>query len=278
MNELSVVDTRTIIRVIKENFGFDFSGFAHTSLKYRLAKVMAEYKIREIDVLIEKLNGNKTFFDNLLHDILAPATEMFRDPSLWRWLKEEHLTEIKNKHIGPYKIWLPLCVHGFELYTLAIVLKELNMLENVKIIAGVLSEKSIEVIKEGILPLKKHEISQENYKRYQGTANFNDYIEKRDYFMIRDKSLINSVEFVKQDYLFQHAPKNVKLILFRNQCIYYNSAMQEDILTSLHNQLSSMGILVIGANERIKNIDSSDQFEVLDEGESVFKRKYIGKE
>ncbi|NBC83096.1 MAG: hypothetical protein GVY19_06915 [Bacteroidetes bacterium] len=277
MIELSVVDTRTICRIVQEKHQFDLSGFAHTSLKYRLAKLMAQYKIQELDILLAKIGQDDGFFDSFLHDLLVPSTEMFRDPSLWRWLKEGYFPSIKDKMTGNYKIWLPLCVDGYELHTLTIVLKELELLDKVKIIAGVLTNKSKEVIEEGILPLKKYEISAENYKRYQGQANFDDYVAKHDYYVVRDRSLIKNVQFIKQNNLFDHAPGNVKLILFRNHCIYFNPSMQERVLVELHHNLSATGLFIIGAKEKIKNIESSDTYDLIDEGESVYKKKFVSK-
>lgn len=278
MIELSVVDTRTIIKAILEKHQFDLSGFAHTSLKYRLAKLMVQYKMQDVNMLLTKLDDQDGFFDNMLHDLLVPSTEMFRDPSLWRWLRESYFPSVKDKMTGNYKIWLPLCVHGLELYTMAIVLKELDLLDKVKIIAGTLTEKSIEVIKEGMIPLNKYEISIENYKRYQGSANFDDYVERHDYHVLRDRSLIRDVEFVKQNSLFENPPTNVRFILFRNHCIYFNPSMQEQLLIDLHNNLSATGLFVLGAKEKIKNIESSDNYDLIDEGESVYKKKIVSKE
>lgn len=277
MIELSVVDTRTIIKVIKEKHQFDLSGFAHTSLKYRLAKLMVQYKMQEVNTLLARLEDQEGFFDTMLHDLLVSSTEMFRDPSLWRWLRESYFPSISDKMTGNYKIWLPLCVDGLELHTMAIVLKELDLLDKVKIIAGTLSNKSIEVIKEGMIPLNKYDISVENYKRYQGVANFNDYVELYDYHVLRDRSLIRDVEFVKQNKLFENPPTNVKFILFRNHCIYFNPAMQEQLLIDLHNNLSATGLFVLGAKEKIKNIESSDSYDLIDEGESVYKKKIVTK-
>ncbi|NJK85065.1 MAG: hypothetical protein HC906_02930 [Bacteroidales bacterium] len=69
---------------------------------------------------------------------------MFRDPSLWRWLREELLPQTVEKTIGKYRIWFPNCVSGGELYTLTILLKEMGLMDKVEIIATCCSEKSID--------------------------------------------------------------------------------------------------------------------------------------
>jgi chemotaxis protein methyltransferase CheR len=274
MIELSVVDTRLITKTIKEKYGFDLSQFAQTSLKYKLAKLMMSYKLSKVDALLYKLEEQPVFFDACIHDLMVASTEMFRDPSLWRWLREVYFASMEDKIIGNIKIWFPLEIDGFELHTLAIILKEMNLLDKAKIIVSVLSDKSIEKIKEGVISIKKLDISTENYKRYQGNTSLDDYINKETSAAALASELLSKVEFVKQNYLFENAPTNVKLILFRNHCIYFTPSMQENVLLELHKSLSPTGHLIIGVKEKIKNITSSNEFEIVNENESVFKKKF----
>jgi chemotaxis protein methyltransferase CheR len=275
MIELSVVDTRTVIRAIKEKKKFDLSDFALTSLKYRLAKLMLQYKFNSIDVLIDKIEEQEDFYDTFIHDLLVPSTEMFRDPSLWRWLREEHFENVKDKMIGNnFRIWFPLTVDGYEVHTMAVVLKEMDLLDSVKIYVSVLSDRSIEEVKKGLISVKKYDISSENYKRYKGTASLDDYVSRIEYSITRDKDLIKNVEFIKQDSLFENAPANVKLVMFRNYCIYFSPGMQEKLINNLYDTMAPTGHLILGNKERIKNISSSSKFEIVNDGESVFKKKF----
>jgi len=68
----------------------------------------------------------------------------------------------------------------------------------------------------------------------------------------------------------------VKLILFRNSLIYCNPTMQDRILSVLSDSLSASGILITGIKERISGISSSKDFEIMNEAESVYKKRIIG--
>src|SRR4030066_2027930 len=114
MAELGIVDIREINRVIKSLFDYDFSNHALTSYKQRLERLMKIYLIGSAEGLMRKLQDDPGFFDIFLHEISVPSTEMFRDPSLWRWLREDLLPSSIEKSIGKFKIWLPNCVSGSE--------------------------------------------------------------------------------------------------------------------------------------------------------------------
>jgi chemotaxis protein methyltransferase CheR len=274
MVELGIVDIREIIRLIKENYNFDFSNYALTSLKYRLEHVIAKNNMSAPESLFRKLSDQRDFFDTFLNQISVSSTEMFRDPSFWRVLRESFFPSFDEKYYENFKIWLPLCVSGAELYTLTILLKEINLLNKVKIYATTLSKESLEFIKSGVYPLKKIEVSGENYIRFQGDAKFEDYYREDKYNAVRDTSLIKNVEFIVDDINFNNAPKNVKLILLRNAMIYFNPTFQDKVLIKMHEVLSANGHLAIGLKEQIKN-NVPVLFEPVNLNENIYKKKLV---
>ncbi|UCH14043.1 MAG: hypothetical protein JSV22_13190 [Bacteroidales bacterium] len=277
MTELGIVDIREIIRNIASKYDYDFSKFALTSFKHRLEKIMMKNNLSSVSGFIKKLKTNKEFFDIFLHEISVPSTEMFRDPSLWRWLRDELFAKINDKNLNRFKIWFPNSVSGGELYSLSILLKEMNILDKVQIISSSLSNKSIEYIKEGRCELRKIEVSAENYIRFQGNSNFSNYYRLDRYYAYRDTSLIKNVEFRKQNINFDNSPMNIKLVLFRNSLIYLNPSMQEKILQVMHSNLSATGHLILGIKERIKDMDTAKEFDPVNELEGVYKKHILVK-
>ena len=275
MTDLGIVDLREIIRAIKSVYDYDFSNYALTSFKQRLERLMFRNSIPSPDILIKKLQEEPAFFDTFLYEISVPSTELFRDPSLWRWLREEYFQAAIEKNIGKFKIWLPGCVSGSELYSLSILLSETGLLDKVHIIASAISDKSIEKIKEGSHDTKKLEVSAENYKRFNGNKNFSTYYKDDRNCVFRDASLIGNVEFRKLNINFDNAPQNNKLILFRNNLIYFNPTLQERVLLLLHESLSGSGHLVLGIREKISRNIAIKDFEVINENESVYRKRIL---
>jgi chemotaxis protein methyltransferase CheR len=274
MVELGIVDIREIIRLIKNKYNYDFSTFALTSLKYRLEYVIAKNNLTSPESLFRKLNNQTEFFDSFLNQVCVPSTEMFRDPSFWRWLRENFFAQIDEKQLMNFKIWIPYCISGAELFSLAILLKELNLLHKIKIIATAFSRESIEFIKSGFYPLKKIEVSIENYKRFQGNSEFENYYKVEKYEAIRDISLIKNIEFIVDNIEFSNAPKNVRLILLRNVMIYFNPTFQDKVQGIMHDALTGNGNLAIGLKEQLKlNLNPTMVFEPVNIHESVYKRK-----
>jgi chemotaxis protein methyltransferase CheR len=271
--EIGIVETRKIIKVLQENYSFDLSNFALTSLKRRFEKIIINHNFREADFLITRLREDPEFFEIFKCGILVESTEMFRDPSLWRMLRDELLPGNLNSG-KKFKIWLPLVVSGEELFSLVILLRESGWYDQTEIIASSLSHKCIERIREGIFGLKKIEVSKENYTRYQGMKDLTAYFEEKEYHAIRDTSLLDGVKFEIQKELFDYMPREVNLIIFRNQMIYYNQTLQVNVLKALHQVLSIKGFLLIGAQERIPSA-ISNMYHPYNPGESVYRKKIV---
>jgi chemotaxis protein methyltransferase CheR len=273
MIELGIVDIREIIKSIKTICDCDFSLFALTSFKQRLERFMQLYGIPSGDLLIKKLNDEPGFLDSFLYEISVPSTEMFRDPSLWRWLREDCFPEMLKRNTGKLRIWLPYCVSGGELYSLAILLSEMGWIDKVQITASGMSDKSLENIRQGSYDLKKIEVSEENYRRFNGISTMSTYYKVERNTVIRNTSLVDQVELKKLNINFDHAPQNCKLILFRNCLIYYNPSQQERILNVLYESLSVAGTLILGIREKITTIGSNREFELINATESVYRKR-----
>jgi len=268
--EIGILDYRNIIKVIKETYDYDFSDFALTSLKRRFERIIQLHNLKHTDLLIERLREDKVFFQIFLQEIAVESTEMFRDPSLWRYLRDDLLPTIFKDNYKP-KIWLPHCVAGDELYSLAIVLKEMGLINNTEIIATCLNDLIIDFINSGAFRHYKTETSNENYARYQGTGKLADYYQVRGEQAFRDSSLIKNVHFMKQNINFDNSPQDIKLILYRNQLIYYTQGLHDRILKVLYDSLISGGHLILGTKEQVGMI-CSKYFKLVNEAESVYKK------
>ncbi len=273
MAELGIVDIREITRVIKSVYDFDFSNHALTSFKYRIERLMKIFSIGSVESFIRKIQDDETFFDAFLHEISVPSTEMFRDPSLWRWLREDYFPDQLERSGGIIKVWIPFCVSGAELFSLAILLYESGWQDSIQIVASSISDKSLEIIKKGTYDTKKIEVSQENYKRYNGPRDLAAYYKTEKDIIYRNTQLMDKVEFRKLNLNFDNAPQNVRLVMFRNNMIYYNPARQDYMLQVLYRSMSVSGLLILGIRERISGISATRDFELINPSESVYRKK-----
>ncbi len=270
--ELGIVDTRNIIKTLQDVYNYDFKNFALTFFKRRVEKIIISQNLKDADGFIRKIKADEDFFELFLQNICVETTEMFRDPSLWRILQDEILPHIVQDSIN-FKIWFPEVASGEELFSIAIILKKLDLLKNVKFIASSISEHAIENTKNGLFDPKKIEVNDANYKRVFSDGNLSDFFKLKEDKAYWDTSLIENTKFIKQNIIFDDYPKGVKLVLFRNQMIYYNQILQERYTKINYNGLVPGGHLIIGNNETIDYWNSDKDFTLINKEESIYKKK-----
>lgn len=270
MIEIGIVETRNIINLIAEKYNYDFSDYALTSFKRRIERYIEQKNLRHPDILISRLMTNKELIDDFIDELTVPSSEMFRDPSLWRVLREETINSIYREAGSGFKIWLPNSVSGDELFSLVIMLSEIGMLDKVQILVSSLSEKSLETIKSGKLAEHKIEISVDNYVRSNGKHELYHFYNNQ---LVRDLSLIKDVTFFRQNTLLEPAPQGVRLVLFRNKMIYFNQTLQTKVLKTIYNSIAVGGFLVIGTKESLHYLYGNNEFSLVNNMESIYKRR-----
>ena len=270
--ELGIVDTRNIIKTLQDVYNYDFKNYALTFFKRRVEKIIINHNLKDADGFIQKIKTNKDFFEIFLQEMCVEDTEMFRDPSLWRVLKEELFPKIIQGAVN-FKIWFPEVSSGDELYSTAIILKKLNLLKNVQLIASSISELEIEKTKKGLFDPKKIEINNPNFKRIFSESDLFDFYTHNNDTAYWNTSLIENTKFIKQNIIFDDYPKGVKLVLFRNQIIYYNQILQERFIKMIYNSLVPGGHLIIGNHEKIDYWNSDKDYTLINKAESIYKKK-----
>lgn len=273
--EIGISDSRRLIEAVNKTYNYDMSALAFTSLKRRIAKSMLQNEISNMDDFIARLERNVLFFNNFLKDITVEVTEMFRDPSFWRFLKDSVLP-VLSANYSSIQIWVPNASTGEELYSLMVLLKEMNLQKKAEVYCSEINNELIDECAKGIIPLTKLEISEANYKRVNETGNFANHYNQVGKEIIFDNSLLEDVKFVEHNLTkLVQLKRGFHLILFRNNFIYYKSNLQENVLNLFHKSLTLNGYLVIGNKETVSWCRDAKKFTEINPNESVLKKTLV---
>lgn len=269
--EITPEAVQQVTAFIKKKYGYDFSNYAFSSFARRLNRVLAKYKIKDIAGILERLE-NKVFFDLLLTELTVNTTEFFRDPQFWKLFREKAIPELKTK--ASIRIWHAGCSTGQEVFSMAILLKEVGLDHRYEITATDINDKVLDIGRDGIYPLRHQKQYQENYELMGGEAHLSDYYTVEGSKMIFDPTLLNKVNFMTHDLtLEQPLGHTFDLILSRNVLIYFNHYLQEKVLQMYLRHLKKGGILALGAHESIATSSLSPKFQQLFRTQPVYKLK-----
>jgi chemotaxis protein methyltransferase CheR len=273
VQDIEINDLRTFIERVKTLYGYDFGDYALSSFKRRLLRILELNKISNMATLTKRIETDQAFFKYVLSEITVNVTEMFRDPSFWRELRDKVFPNIFLNQQS-INIWHAGCSSGEEVFSMVILLSELGMLEKANIMA---TDIDIEILKKATaarIPLKNMEVNEKNYIRFAGSQKLENYFKYKDGHAELDKNLLKKVTFREQSLVNGKMPQEIKfdLVLCRNVMIYFNQNLQNRVLNLIHSSLHRFGYLAIGSKESMIWCDSANKFLVVNNEEKVFKK------
>lgn len=183
----------------------------------------------------------------LYKDLLINVTSFFRDPELFDYLKKSFFPRLlKSKHHQEkLRIWVPGCSSGQEVYSIAMILAELQDNETkkipIQIFATDLSEHAINEARMG-------EYSETDLK-VVSKKRIARFFVKTGYKYRISKELRDSCVFAPHNILSDPPFSRIDLISCRNLLIYFDPVAQKKALTSMHFALNETGYLLLGKSE-----------------------------
>ncbi len=271
MQEIHIVDIRKLTETIKTRYGYDFTNYAISSFKRRILRIVELYKFNSVDALNKKISEDPAFFEEFVSEITVNVTEMFRDPSFWRILRDKIIPNILLNH-KKVSIWHAGCSSGEEVYSMAILLKEMGILEDSKIIATDIDDQILERAKSGVYTVKNMELNEKNYVRFRGENELNKYFEVKNGLAYMDKSLVKDVSYRKHDLVNGIVFNKFDIVLCRNVMIYFNQNLQNEVLKKLHESIFKYGYLAIGSKESLIWCEIANKFIVVNNEEKIYKK------
>lgn len=270
MQDIDIADLKRISELIYQKHRYDFRNYAMSSFKRRVLRIM-EIKRLTVDALLRKLLDQPSFINEFLDELTVNVTEMFRDPSFWRIMREEIIPSILLNH-KQFKIWHAGCSSGEEVLSMSILLKEMGILDDVAIIATDLDVNILDRAKAANYPVKNMELNEKNYIRFQGNSSIQHYYKVENGVAVFDPSLMRNVSFRRHDLVLGEPFNKFDLILCRNVMIYFNQTLQNEVLKKFHGSLFKYGYLAIGSKESLIWCDYANRFIVVNTEEKIYKK------
>lgn len=239
----------------------------------RLGPLAEELGCSNYQQLIQKSNADprRVVQNRIIDAITTNETFFFRDNNPFELLRHKVLPDLFDKIMAPgniikkLKIWSAACSTGQEVYSIAVILRELlpDVDEwNIRILGTDISDAAIAQASYG--RYNRTEISR-GLAPDQVTKYFQD---EGNQWRINDE-LRAMAQFKRQNLQEPfRVMEKFDLILCRNVAIYFSPENRRIMYDRIANQLNPGGLLIIGASESLMGV--SERFDRKDYMRSVF--------
>lgn len=265
------IELRLLLEAIYLKYRSDFRAYSMSSVRRRVALALEYFQLPSILRLQNLILQDSAAYDRLMQYLTVPTSEMFRDPTYYRALREKVVPIL---HTYPsIKVWIAGCSTGEELYSFAILLKEEGLLDRALIYATDINPQSLKRAANGIFTLEEIRKYTKNYQHSGGTKAFSDYYTIAMESAVFDPTLRANVVFADHSLVTDSVFAEAHLISCRNVLIYFNRDLQNDVFRLLHDSLAHRGFLGIGSKETLRFSNWHERFEDFVPAEKIYRRK-----
>ncbi|EES91323.1 protein-glutamate O-methyltransferase CheR [Clostridium botulinum] len=238
------MDLKDFEKWVFREFKIDLSAYKSNQLHRRILSLMSRVGIKTVEDYVALLKKDKFQRQKFLDFITINVTEFFRNPEIFDDLKDkiENYLIKKEKNL---KIWSAACSIGAEPYSISMILDNLIIKGNHKILATDLDSKILERAKKGEYVNSEIKNVKDEYIR--------KYFTKVDDKYLISPKIKNMVTFKKHDLILDSYERNFDLIVCRNVVIYFNQDVKDAIYKKFSASLKKGGLLFVGATESIYN-------------------------
>src|ERR1700689_302664 len=118
---------RLLVDALYLRYHYDFRNYALASLKRRLNQARQQLGFATFSALQEHVLHDATALPRLLAYLTVQVSDMFRDPSYFRAIREKVVPHLRT--YPSLKVWIAGCSSGEELHSFAILFGEEGLLD-----------------------------------------------------------------------------------------------------------------------------------------------------
>jgi chemotaxis protein methyltransferase CheR len=265
------IELHLLIEAIYLKYHYDFRRYATASLKRRLTVAMNRFHCQTFSELQSKVLHDPKMFAALLDFLTVPVSEMFRDPSYFRSLRQTVIPLLRT--YPSLKIWVAGCSTGEEVYSLAILLREEGLLARSLIYATDINPHVLQKAAAGVYEVERIAGFTQSHRRSGGSTSLSDYYTAAYGRAVFDKSLKEHIVFSDHSLATDSVFAEVQLVSCRNVLIYFNRDLQDRAVGLFRDALCRKGFLGIGSKESLRFSAHHDSFSELVREDRIFQKR-----
>lgn len=204
--------------------GLRLEAFRDAHVADRIDRALAAERVETVDELAAVLRRNPRSRERFRRSVAVSHSGFFRDPEQFDALEHRILPRLLE-HSTRLRAWSAGCANGLELWSLAVVLSRLGVLDGAQLLGSDLLEENLALARAGVY----------------------DVVEITP-------ALRRRVRWERRDLAHDPPPAGrFDLILCRNVAIYFEPAAKARLHAMLAAALAPGAVLMLGRSERLRD-------------------------
>lgn len=264
------IEIRLLLEAVYLRYHYDFRGYSTASVRRRLAQAKSHFNCATYSQLQDRILHEPELLPQMLNYLTVQVSEMFRDPSYFRAIREKVIPYLRT--YPSLKVWIAGCSAGEELHSMVILFREEGLESRTMFYATDINSEALEKAKRGVYPLSQIPKYTQNHQQSGGKGSLSDYYTAGYGSAVFDKSLRERTVFSDHSLVTDSVFAEMHLISCRNVLIYFDRELQDRAIGLFKDSVSRRGFLGLGAKESLRFTSHTSAFEPFLADERIFQR------
>lgn len=262
------VEFDLLLQGINRRYGYDFRGYSSPTLRRRLTAARERLGCRSYSQLQDLVLNDPAVFPQVLGFATVQVSEMFRDPSFFRALRQRVIPHLRT--YPTLRVWVAGCSTGEELYSLAILFREEELGNRTQFYATDINTDALRKAEAGIYDLSRIAQFTTNHRLSGSRCSLSEYYTGGYGAAAFDKSLRKRVVFADHSLVSDSVFAEVQLVVCRNVLIYFERPLQDRAIGLFRESLVRRGFLGLGSKETLQFSSHAPAFTEVVRGERIY--------
>ncbi len=269
-NSVEDIEIQLLLEALYQHYHYDFRHYTRASIKRRLIQARSKLGFASFSAMQAQVLHDPAMLPRLLNYLTVQVSEMFRDPSYFRAIRETVIPHLRT--YPSLKVWVAGCSNGEELYSLSILFREEGLGDRTLFYATDINPNALQAAEAGIYPLDQIRTFTENHQNSGSRSSLSDYYTADYGRAVFDKSLRSQVVFSDHSLVTDAVFAEMHLISCRNVLIYFDRQLQDRALGLFRESLTRKGFLGLGSKESLRFSAHGGAFSDFVREEKIYRR------
>ena len=273
VNHTDDIELKLLLEALFHTYHYDFRGYSMASIKRRMALAKERFHCENFSQLQDKVLRDPAMLTELLSYLTVQVSEMFRDPSYFKAIREKVVPHLRT--YPSLKVWIAGCSTGEELYSFVILFREEGLEDRTIFYATDINPEALRKAEAGVYPIDRIKLFTENHQKSGGKSSLSDYYTAAYNAASFDKTLRKQVVFSDHSLVTDAVFGEMNLISCRNVLIYFDRDLQDHAIGLFNESLGRRGFLGIGSKENLRFSAHADEFDRFVSEERIFQKRGV---
>jgi chemotaxis protein methyltransferase CheR len=268
--ERAAVELSLLLDALLRWSGYDFREYAPATLKRRIAERLRAENVRTISGLQERVLHDPEALRRLVFALSVSSNRIFRSPEYFRAFRERVVPFLRTYSF--VRLWFPACSTGEDVYSIAAVLHEEDLLDRCMIYATDLSDIALARARAGVYETGTLEEFANDYRLSGGHKSLSELCEYSDGSVRFNEDLQRQIIFSTHNLASGGSLNEFHCIVARGILPQFSKSLQYRVHNLFLQSLTRFGFLCLSSAESLHATPHEGAFRKIDEVFPIYRR------